>query len=161
VRESAGGNFCLALMLRAKTSGMSLPHAAVLMSPWCDLTNSGDSRSSNNGRDPKLTAQHINFAAKHYAGKNNLNDPIISPINGEFDDTFPPTLITSGSRDLLMSQSSGLANILRRQGVFVNLRIWKDLWHVFEWDDQLPEAYQSISEIGEFLTGHMNKAFEC
>ena len=161
VGESAGGNFCLALMLRAKILGMSLPSAAALMSPWCDLTNSGDSLSSNDGRDPILTAQHVNFAAKHYAGDNDLNDPIISPINGDFDETFPPTLITSGSRDLLMSQSSELTNILRRQGVSVDLRIWEDLWHVFEWDDQLPEAYQSISEIGEFLTGHMNKAFKC
>lgn len=155
VGESAGGNLCLALMLRAKQLRLPLPSAAVFLSPWCDLTNSGDSLNKNDGRDPVLSAQHIEFAAKHYVGDNDPENPMISPINGLFDETFPPSLITTGSRDLLLSQSSKLADMLSEKGISVDLRVWEDLWHVFEWDDQLPEAQKSLTHIADFLLGHM------
>ena len=155
VGESAGGNLGLALMHRAIQLSLRLPHAAAFISPWCDLTNSGDSIDANNGLDPALSKQHLSFAAKYYAGDNNLGDPRISPINGEFDSTLPPCYISTGTRDLLMSQSVGLADKFRRQGGTVNLRVWQDLWHVFEWDNNLPESRTSILEISNFLTNHM------
>ncbi len=155
VGESAGGNLCLVLMQLAKRAGIPLPGAAAFLSPWCDLANSGSSLEDNNGRDPALTKQHLYFAAEHYAGAHDLADPAISPINGISDSSFPPCLITSGTRDLLMSQSERLAEILTHQGVRVDLRIWEDLWHVFEWDNELPEAKKSISEVSKFLIDNM------
>mgnify|MGYP001161662820 FL=1 len=157
VGESAGGNLGLALMHRAKRSGTPFPRAIALLSPWCDLTNSGSSLVDNDGRDPVLTKQHLDFAAKCYGKENNLADTDISPVNGKFDSTFPPFYISTGTRDLLMSQSICLANKLREHDVKVDLRVWEDLWHVFEWDNNLPEAKASIGAISEFLTHHMNK----
>lgn len=154
VGESAGGNLVLSLMLRAKQLGIPLPGSVALISPWCDLTNSGDSLSDNDGLDPVLTAQHLDFAVKHYAGDNTLTDPSISPINGKFNKTFPPILITTGTRDLLFSQAMGLTEVLREQDVVVDLRVWEDLWHVFEWDEKLPEAQESVSQIAKFLAEH-------
>ena len=155
VGESAGGNLGLALMHLAIEASLRLPGATAFISPWCDLTNSGDSIDANDGRDPALSRQHLSFSAKHYAGDNNLCDPRISPINGVFDRTFPPCYISTGTRDLLMSQSVALADKLRRQGGPVYLRVWQDLWHVFEWDNNLPESKISIREISNFLKNHM------
>jgi monoterpene epsilon-lactone hydrolase len=157
VGESAGGNLGLALIHLARQASLRLPDAAAFISPWCDLTNSGDSIDFNDGRDPSLTKQHLKFAAEHYAGENDRSDPKISPINGAFDRTFPPCYISTGTRDLLMSQSVSLADKLCRQGGTVNLRVWQDLWHVFEWDNNLPEAKTSIREISNFLTDHMTR----
>jgi acetyl esterase/lipase len=60
-------------------------------------------------------------------------------------------LISSGTRDLLLSQSVQLASLLREFGVDVDLRIRDGLWHVYEWDAGLPEAIASIKQAAEFV----------
>ncbi|MEI4196886.1 alpha/beta hydrolase [Roseovarius sp. E0-M6] len=155
VGESAGGNLALALMLRARTAGLSLPLAAALLSPWCDLSNSGDSLSFNDGRDPSLSARSSWQAAQYYVGENAVNDPGISPVNGVFDPGFPPFVITTGTRDLHLSQAVRLSQVLRGDGARVDLQVWDGLWHVFEWYDHLPEARCSIRRIAAHLKSCM------
>ena len=153
--ESAGGNLSLAWMLKAKAEGLRLPDAAALLSPWCDLSNTGDSLSFNEGRDPTLLRANSDLAAGYYAGTNRVDQPLISPICGEFDRSFPPFLITTGTRDLLLSQAVRLSQRLRDCGVTVDLQVWEGLWHVFEWYDDLPEARKSITRIADHLTQSM------
>lgn len=157
VGESAGGNLCLTLILRAFQLGIPLPRAAAFLSPWCDLTNSGESMVNNDGRDPALSAQHVDFAANYYVGEHDRTNPMISPINGVFDNSFPPSIITTGSRDLLMSQAIGLRDVLKDNDVPVELCLWKDLWHVFEWDYRLPESSASIRQISNWLQKYMSR----
>ena len=157
VGESAGGNLMLALMLRAKKAGLKLPKAAALMSAWCDLDTSSDSQSFNDGRDPSLATQDSRIASNFYAGRNDITNPDISPINGSYDSDFPPCLVTTGTRDLLLSLSIRLARVLRESGVDVDLQVWEGLWHVFEWDDRIPEANQSLSNIAVFLSKHLSR----
>jgi monoterpene epsilon-lactone hydrolase len=155
VGESAGGNLSLAWMLKAKAEGLRLPGAAALLSPWCDPSNAGDSLTFNDGRDPTLTRRNSDIAAGYYAGTNNMDQPLISPINGMFDSGFPPVLISTGTRDLLLSQAVRLSQRLRDSGVMVDLQVWEGLWHVFEWYEDLPEAQQSIRQIANHLTRAM------
>ena len=157
VGESAGGNLMLALMLRAKKAGLNLPKAVALMSAWCDLDTSSDSQSFNDGRDPSLATQDSKIASNFYAGRNDITNPDISPINGSYDSDFPPCLVTTGTRDLLLSLSIRLARVLRESGVDVDLQVWEGLWHVFEWDDRIPEANQSLSNIAVFLSKHLSR----
>ena len=155
VGESAGANLSLAWMLKAKAEGLRLPKAAALLSPWCDLSNAGDSLTFNDGRDPTMARRNSHLAAGYYAGANNLDQPSISPIHGAFDPSFPPFLITTGTRDLLLSQAVQLSQRLRDSGVTVDLQVWEGLWHVFEWYEDLPEARQSIARIADHLTRGM------
>ncbi len=159
--ESAGGNLALAVMLRARQVGLPMPHAAALLSPWCDLSNQGDSISGNDGRDPTLTKHFLDAYTKLYAGKNDPVIPDISPLHGVYDAGFPPTFITTGTRDLLMSQCVRLAQLLRRAGVDADLRVWDGLWHVFEFYDEIPEAEQSLREIAGFLTRQHDSGQGC
>lgn len=156
VGESAGGNLALCLMLQAQAHGIGLPKAAALLSPWCDLTHSGDSLTFNDGRDPTLNRRASRDAASHYIGRNAADDPLISPIYAPFAADFPPCIITTGTRDLLLSQAARLSERLRESGVRVDLRVWDGLWHVFEWYDPLPEAQQSLAQIAAFLSKEMN-----
>ena len=48
---------------------------------------------------------------------------------------------------------------LRELDVVVDLHVWDDLWHVFEWGEQLPEAQESVGQIAKFLTEHMGQDF--
>ena len=152
IGESAGGNLALVTMLRAKKLRLKLPKSVVLLSPWCNLLNQGDSLCFNEGRDPTLSIHQSRLAAAHYAQAKDMTNPEISPLFGSYDETFPDVFISSGTRDLLLSQSIQLANILRSAGVSVDLRIWDGLWHVFESDADLPESRLSIQQIVKFLT---------
>jgi len=156
--ESAGGNFALTLTLRAQRQGLRVPDALALLSPWCDLSNSGDSLTANNGRDPTLALENVVAAAAHYAGNNDVSNPDISPINGEFARGFPPTIITTGTRDLLQSQAIRLASVLHESDAMVDLRVWDGLWHVFEFDDRLPEAIKSLNQVADFLSKNMQQS---
>ena len=154
--ESAGGNLSLAVLLRAREAGLPLPAAAALLSPWCDLASRGDSHRSLSGLDPTLDCElHLKAAAGAYAGGRDLTDPLVSPLYGDFHPGFPPTLITSGTRDLLLSDCARLSTALRRAGVETRLHVWEGLWHVFEWYPDLPEAQVSLDEIADFLRSHL------
>jgi acetyl esterase/lipase len=117
---------------------------------------SSDSQMFNDGRDPSLRIQESKTAARLYAGDHDITNPDISPINGSFDGAFPPCLITTGTRDLLLSLSVRLARCLRESGVEVDLQVWEGLWHVFEWQHHIPEAQQSMRNIAAFLKGHLS-----
>lgn len=155
VGESAGGNLALCLMQRACAEGMTLPRATALLSPWCDLTADSASLAANDGRDPALTAQSSRFAALHYLAGHAATDPEASPLFGAFDQSWPPTIITTGTRDLLLHQATDLAHRMQGSGVRVDLRVWEDLWHVFEWYEDIPEAGRSLQQIAAFLAENM------
>ena len=78
-----------------------------------------------------------------------LINPEISPIFGDYRTPFPNFYISTGTRDLLLSQSIQLANKLKAND---ELNIWEDLWHVFEWNIDLPESTLSIKQISDFFT---------
>ena len=150
--ESAGGNQALSLMQHARDSGLAQPRCAVLFSPWCDLANQGDSHIFNDGRDPTLDNAWVDIAASWHAGDTALDDPGLSPIHADMAG-LPPCIITTGSRDLLLSQCLRLARRLRAAGVECDLRVWEGLWHVFEFYP-IPEAELSIIEIADFIRAH-------
>lgn len=147
--ESAGGNQALQVLQYARDQGLDLACCAVLLSPWVDLANQGDSHTVNDQRDPSLNNAWVDSAASLHANGHPLDDPAISPIHADMRD-LPPTLITSGSHDLLLSQCLRLAQKLHQAGVICDLRVWEGLWHVFEFYP-IPEAEQSITEMAEFI----------
>ena len=151
--ESAGGNQALSLLLHIRDAGLDLPRCAVLLSPWCDLSNRGDSHAFNDGRDPGLSPPWIDIAASLHAGGHPLDDPGISPLYGKLRG-LPPVMITSGSRDLLLSQALRLAQRLRAVDVDCDLRVWEGMWHVFEFYP-IPEAATSIDEIAAFVRTYL------
>jgi len=159
IGESAGGNLALAVVLCARDGGLPLPAATALLSPWCDITSTGDSSRTLAGLDPTLDySLHLRDSAAAYAGDRDHKDALISPLYADYRRGFPPTLITTGTRDLLLSDCARLSTTLRLAGVEAILHVWEGMWHVFEWYPDLPEAQQSLDEIADFLRRHLRHA---
>lgn len=153
--ESAGGNLALAALLKANRTGLPLPAAAVLLSPWCDLSRTGNTISAPEGFDPTLDYEKsLRAAALAYAGDRGLDHPLVSPLHGAYGPEFPPTLITTGTRDLFLSDCARLSTRMRLAGVEATLHLWEGLWHVFQYYGDLPEAHASLDEIAGFLRRH-------
>lgn len=153
--ESAGANLSLALIAAASKKHLALPKCLAVMSPWCDLTHSGDTINTLDGLDPTLDFAHrLKDMAQCYAGKIPFDSPRISPLFADIAKNFPPTIITSGTRDLLLSDSVRLATKLRKAGIVVDLQVTEGMWHVFEYYADIPEGEDSLKEIAAFFTRH-------
>ena len=151
--ESAGGNQAVALMQSARNQGMPMPACAVLFSPWVDLTNNGDSHIFNDGRDPSLNNAWVDSATAMHANGIDPGNPGISPIFADMRG-LPPCIITTGTRDLLLSQCLGLAQKLRAADVDCDLRVWEGMWHVFEFY-AISEAQTSLQEVSAYIQAHI------
>ena len=136
-----------AVRVAEEGGGLPLPKAVALLSPWIDLTHSGDSHATLASVDPALSIPHLlEPAALAYAAGKPIGSPDISPLFSKMPKTtLPPTIISSGTRDLLLSDSTRLAAKLRSAGAAVDLRVAEGLWHVFEWYPQLPEAEEMMT----------------
>jgi monoterpene epsilon-lactone hydrolase len=103
VGESAGGNLALGLTLAVAHAKLPPPVSLCLLSPWIDLTHSGDSHVTLAGLDPTLSVPHfLEPASLAYAGALSRASSDISPLFAELTPDFPPTIVTTASRDLLL-----------------------------------------------------------
>jgi monoterpene epsilon-lactone hydrolase len=154
--ESAGGNLAIEVVLNARDRNMGMPCALALLSPWVDLSQSSESRHLHLGIDPTFSPQlGVKEEALLYAGERGLKSPEISPVYADYTPGFPPTLITTGTRDLLMSDCARLSTVMRQAGVEVDLHLWEGMWHVFEYFSDIPEGQQSLIEIAAYLANYL------
>ena len=74
----------------------------------------------------------------------------------EYGMVIPPTFITTGTRDLLLSDAVRISAGMQSDGVEVTLRIWEGMWHVFEFYRELPEARASMAQVCEWIRSRLN-----
>ena len=152
--DSAGGNLTLAVLLALKQRGSPLPNAAVTISPATDFLATGNSYRTRADRDPILTmgSEGMRMAADIYLqGNAKLDDPLVSPLYGDFAG-LPPLLFQVGDAEVLLDDSTQAAEKARLAGIDVTLHVYPNMphvWHTFA--PYLPEATQAIGEIGSFV----------
>lgn len=151
--DSAGGGLALVTVLSLRDSGDKLPAAIVCMSPWTDLTFTGQSHITKAKVDCVLLTDVLREWAACYVGTEAPNHPLISPIYADFYN-FPPLLIQVGSDEVLLDDSRMLAEKAKSAGVDVTLKVWDEMWHVWPaLGDLIPESKKAFEEIGQFLDG--------
>jgi epsilon-lactone hydrolase len=156
--DSAGGGLSLALAVAARDAGLPPPKALALISPWVDLSLSGDSMQPGAVDDPLLSRAWLTWAAAQYAGSCALDDPRLSPLFASLAG-LPPTLIHTGSDEVLLSDTHRLAAALGKSGVPVDVSIYEGLWHDFQLQGGvMPEADESLHSLGSFLRDAMDAA---
>lgn len=154
--DSAGGGLTMATLLQLLDERTSLPKCAVLLSPWTDLTNELESRTTKLDAEPMLSAPGTKVNAQNYAKGEELTHPLISPINADLSD-LPPMLIQVGTEEILLDDSIVLADRMSDAGVDVQLDVWEGLFHVWQYyPGWLPEAQEAIDEISAFIRVHIH-----
>lgn len=147
--DSAGGNMALALALRLKEEERLLPGGIVLMSPWTDLTSSGESFETKAELDPVLNRAYIDRMIQAYAPGSDLKDPLISPLYGNFEG-FPPTYIQVGENEILLSDAQRLYQALVDANVSAKIDIFPGMWHVFQMSP-MKAAREAMNRNAEFI----------
>lgn len=148
--DSAGGGLALAFLARLRDEAYPLPAGAVLLSPWTDLTGSGDSICHRRSLDPMIDAGGLHETAGYYCTEEERANPYVSPL---FDSLrgLPPLLVQVGGREVLIDDSIRVAEKAEHAGVDVTLQVWEEAFHVFQALPALPEAAEALSGIGRFV----------
>lgn len=157
--SSAGGALTLEMILRAKQEKLPLPGAIAPGTPMSDVTKVGDTFVTNAMLDNVLVSPDgfCDAGTKVYAAGHDLKDPLLSPIYGDMAD-FPPTILTSGTRDLLLSNTVRVHRKLRQAGVEAVLQVFEGQSHAqYYRDDTSPEAREAFEEISGFFNKHLGK----
>jgi epsilon-lactone hydrolase len=157
--SSAGGALTLSMVLRAKQEHLPLPAAIAPGTPMSDLTNAGDTFQTNAMLDNVLVAPGASCdqRAALYANGHDLKDPLLSPVYGDLHG-FPPAILTSGTRDLLLSSTVRVHRKLRQAGVEAVLQVFEGQSHSqYARDPNAPETKEAFEEIARFFDRHLGK----
>ncbi len=147
--DSAGGNLALCLALQLKKEGRLMPRGLVLMSPWTDLTASGKSHMTKAEIDPVLDAEYLQRMIVNYADGQDLTNPMISPLFGDYEG-FPPTYIQVGNNEILQDDAVMLYKKMLKANVSVKLDMFRGMWHVFQMSP-FKTAYEAMDKNAEFI----------
>jgi len=156
---STGGGMTLAMVLRARTEGLPLPAATAPGTPWSDMTKTGDTFFTNEKVDNILVSNDgwLGDAAKLYANGHDLKDPQLSPVYGDLSG-FPPTILTSGTRDLFLSNTVRVHRKLRQAGVVADLHVFEGQSHAqYAGDPGAPETKEHFGELTAFFDKYLAK----
>jgi acetyl esterase/lipase len=155
---SAGGGLTLATVLKLKELKEPLPGALMLGTPWADLTQTGDTESTNEFIDNILVKYQgeLEAAARLYAGSHDLKEPLLSPAYGDLSG-FPPAVLISGTRDLFLSDTARVHQKLLRAGVEAQLLVFEGQSHAQYLQSECPESETAFLEVAEFLDRHLDR----
>ena len=156
--ESAGGGLVIATLVNARDHGLPLPAAALVMSPYADLTLAGTSLETRRAADPLLNRENLQARIPDYtAGQ----DPALGLISPVFADLagLPPLIIQAGTNEVLLDDAIRLARQAATADVAVTLDITPGVPHVFQtYYPMLDEAVAALDRAGQFLSVQLASA---
>ncbi len=151
--ESAGGGLIYALCLKLKEDNLPLPGGLIAMSPWTDLTSSGESYETNRDVDPNMTREHLQFYTRCYT--TDPKNPLASPIFGNLEG-LPPSLIFVGGDEIMLSDAADMHKNLLAAGCKSKLVVAPERWHVYVLYE-LAENEEDYDTINHFLSQHISE----
>ena len=154
--ESAGGGLAVALALALRTAGDPLPAAILAVAPFTDLTVSGPSIRAFNGDDPAANRDLLTFMGASYFQGHEPTDPLVSPLFGDLSG-LPPLFVTATQGEVLLSDTTRLAERAEKAGVDVTLRVVEDSVHVYTIFPFLPETQSTMAEVAAWAQRNLRR----
>jgi monoterpene epsilon-lactone hydrolase len=156
--DSAGGGLTLALIGRLRDAGEALPACAWLVSPWTDLTLSGETLATKDAVDPIIHKPYLRELADSYLPPAiDRRDPRVSPLYADLKG-LPPLLIQVGSAETLLADATRFAAAAGEADVDVTLEVWPHMIHAWPlWNARLAPGRQALASAGRFLGLHLDR----
>lgn len=152
--DSAGGGATIATLCALRDEGHAMASCAFVMSPWTDLTVSGESMRSKADLDPMITMALLQSAIDNYLGDISPDNPKASPLFADLTG-IAPLLIHVGAEEILLNDSTRLAESAFNARVNVEIKVWPEMWHVFQaFVGFMPEAKLSMQQGADFIVRH-------
>lgn len=153
--DSAGGGLALIALQQIRDAKLPLPAAGISISPLADFAHSGESRKTNEHRDPLVTMDLLLSMGVTYCGDLDRRDPLVSPLYGNWSG-LPPIMVLAGEIEMLRDDGKQCAQAAAAAGVdaiYVEGEGMAHIWPIYA--DRLPEARDTLRDIGAFVERHM------
>ncbi|MGH6838511.1 MAG: alpha/beta hydrolase [Methylocella sp.] len=150
--DSAGGGLTVALINRLRDAGEELPGCAWLVSPWTDLTMSGETLATKDAIDPIIHKGYlVELADAFLPAGTDRKDPRVSPLYADLKG-LPPTLIQVGSAETLLADATSFAAAAGAADVPVTMEIWPHMIHAWHlWNAHLEPGRRALASAGSFI----------
>ncbi len=153
--DSAGGGLALSTLMALRDGGHPLPAAALLLSPWTDMTLAGESMQTRAAIEPWLDQELLAEFATFSRGEFALDDPRVSPLFGDLSG-LPPLLVQVGDQEILLSDSLRLRKRAAAAGAHLSMEVGDELWHVYQlFAPALPDANEALERAGTWVRGRL------
>ncbi len=156
--ESAGGGLVFATLLAACDDATPLPGAAIAISPWIDLANTGDAHTFNAEADPMIAPTVLDTFTAAYLNDTDPKTPLASPLYGELRG-LPPIYLLAGSTEVLLDDARSMFMKLSRVGVDTTMEVAPEMphiWPIFAYE--IPEGRGAIARIAAFFSAKLDWA---
>jgi monoterpene epsilon-lactone hydrolase len=150
---SAGAILTGQLTVKLKQLGLPLPGALGIFSGLADFSRPGDARQlfTLNGFPGGLEPVDVNHLPDdQYVAKTDRKDPVLSPLFADLRG-FPPSLLVTSTRDLLLSDTAIFHRALLRSADDSQLVVFEALPHAFWYHFQLPETKEALELMAKFF----------
>jgi epsilon-lactone hydrolase len=156
--ESAGGGLAIATLVNARDHGLPLPAAALVMSPYADLTLAGTTMDTKREADPLLSRENLQSRVSDYMSGQDPAAGLISPVFADLSG-LPPLIIQAGTHEVLLDDALRLARQAATADVQVTLDITPRVPQVFQaYYPILDEAAAALDRAGQLLSAHLTGA---
>jgi epsilon-lactone hydrolase len=155
---SAGAILTAEVTSKLKQAGLPLPAALGIFSGLTDFSRVGDSRQlfTLNGFPGTMNPTYSKDLDDQYVGKTDRRDPVLSPLFADLQG-WPPTLLVTSTRDILLSDTTTFHRALLRNGVDAQLVVFEALPHAFWYHFQLPETKEALELMARFLDANTKR----
>lgn len=151
--DSAGATLVLTTLLRARENQVLLPAAAVVMSPWVDLSMQHNTWETVD--DPSATRESMQPYVDAYLQGKDPRNPAVSPLFADLAG-LPPLLVQVGDREVFLGEAEALSQRASAAGVEAELEVAKGMPHIWHFFASLvPESQAAIDRAGQFSLKHM------
>ena len=158
--SSAGGGLTLSTVQQLIKQNIDVPGALFIGTPGSDLSGTGDTFYTNQGVDRNIPVYEgaIEAMIRLYADGRDLQDPLISPIYGDFQG-FPPTILVTGTRDLFLSNTARTHIKLLQAGAVADILVYEGVSHGdYLHELAAPEAQHFLEMLDRFFIQHLQLA---
>jgi acetyl esterase/lipase len=153
--ESAGGGLAMATLVNARNHGLPLPAAALVMSPYADLTLAGATMETRREVDPLLSREALEARIPDYTAGQDAALGLISPLFADLSG-LQPLIIQAGTHEVLLDDALRLAQQAARADVEVTLDVTPGVPHVFQaYHAILDEGAAALDRAGRLLSAHL------
>ena len=155
ISSSAGVQIMLVMFQLAIAQDLPKPAALALYCPATDLSGVGDSIVFNARRDVMPPELALAMTHQNYVSAEQTSDAAVSPYYADIPAGFPPTVLNTGTRDLMLSNAIHLFWKLRDSGVTSELLVTDGGWHGFNWEPDMDEAIRARGGVNDFLRARL------
>lgn len=152
--DSAGGGLTVSALVAMRYLGEPMPVAGFCISPWTELEPNADSYETNAEVDPSVSRARVENLKELYIGDKDPRAPMASPLFADLKG-LPPLLVQVGSIEVILDDSTRLAERAEAAGTDVELEVWDDMphvWHLFA--PILSDGQKAIEHVGDFIRKH-------